>query len=162
MLSPKLLKAIPTHDVTTECLTTPVHRCLSVSEILRLIFEFVRLWDEDERRRDVDEDTDDSDEDGRQSRDGKKALASLARTCRSFSVVALDVLWRVLDSLDPLFTICPKPEVRRFSTILITRSPVVSTPRFPWMRQIGCRSASTQNASDVCRYGDTRHACLLW
>lgn len=115
MPSPKRLKANQTH-AATECPTTPVHRCLFVSEIVHLIFEFIWLWDEDSRG-DADEDTVDSDVDVRQSSDGKKTLASLVRTCRSFSVVALDVLWRVLNSLDPLLTVCPNPEVRRFSTV---------------------------------------------
>ncbi|KAH0832328.1 hypothetical protein J3R83DRAFT_13341 [Lanmaoa asiatica] len=106
MPSTKRLKANQTH-AAVEYLPTPVHRCLFISEILRLIFEFIRLWDEDSR---TDEDIVDPDTNVHQTSDGRKTLASLVRTCRSFSVVALDVLWRVIDSLDPLLMICPNPE----------------------------------------------------
>ncbi|KAG8214879.1 hypothetical protein J3R82DRAFT_10049 [Butyriboletus roseoflavus] len=118
MPSPKCLEANQTHhDAAAQYPTTPIHRCLFVSEILRLIFEFIWLWDEDSGRGHADEDTVDPDADVRRGNDGKKTLASLVRTCRSFSMVALDVLWQVLNSLDPLLTICPKPEVRCFSTV---------------------------------------------
>lgn len=118
MPSPKRPKANQTP--AAEYPTTVVHRCLFVSEILRHIFDFIWISDEDQRRGDADEDTDDSDVDVRQSNDGKKTLASLAGTCRSFSGVALDALWRVLNSLDPLLTICPKPKVRRFFTVFVS------------------------------------------
>lgn len=113
--SPKCLEADQTHATTDPI--NPVHRCLFVSEILRLIFEFIPLWDEDSRRGDADEETNDPDVDVRRGSDGRRTLASLVRTCRSFHIVALDILWRVLNSLDPLLMICPKPEVRCFSTV---------------------------------------------
>ncbi|KAH0832317.1 hypothetical protein J3R83DRAFT_13325 [Lanmaoa asiatica] len=69
-----------------------MHHCLYISEVLNLIFESVRCWDDQSHR-------------GPQA--GKKTLASLARTCHLFSSPALDVLWHDLYSFDPLLKIFP-------------------------------------------------------
>lgn len=56
---------------------------------------------------------------------GRQALAALARTCRTFSELALNPLWRRLDTLQPLMLCVPNkasashesdaPLVRHFS-----------------------------------------------
>ena len=81
---------------------TTMHHCLYISEVLNLIFESVRCWDDQCQR-------------GPQV--GKKTLASLARTCHSFSSPALDYLWHDLYSFDPLLNIFPV--VRRPSPCLV-------------------------------------------
>ncbi|KIJ59274.1 hypothetical protein HYDPIDRAFT_33344 [Hydnomerulius pinastri MD-312] len=73
--------------------------CLLLIEIITLIFEYVRQWDEyppDDIEVKWDRTM------------GKKTLASLARTCKAFHEPALDVLWMKLDSLDPLIKLLPK------------------------------------------------------
>ncbi|KAG8214868.1 hypothetical protein J3R82DRAFT_10035 [Butyriboletus roseoflavus] len=69
-----------------------MHHCLYISEVLGLIFESVRYWD---------------DQCQREPQVGKKTLASLARTCHLFSPPALDILWHDLYSFDPLLKILP-------------------------------------------------------
>ncbi|KAF8553691.1 hypothetical protein OG21DRAFT_1207014 [Imleria badia] len=69
-----------------------MHHSLYISEVLGLIFWFVRHWD---------------DQPYQGTRVGKKTLASLARTCHLFSSPALDALWHDLDSFDPLLKIFP-------------------------------------------------------
>lgn len=76
---------------------TSIHRCLLISEILSLILEFVCQFDqspESELKWD--------------RTSGKRTLASLARTCRTLSVPALDALWMRLDNLDPLIKVLPR------------------------------------------------------
>ncbi|KAF9220211.1 hypothetical protein BS17DRAFT_787717 [Gyrodon lividus] len=78
---------------------TSIHRCFLVSEIFCLMLEFIRQWDECPP------------EDGDSKWDqnaGKRTLASLARTCRTFAGPALDALWMRLDSLDPLIKVLPR------------------------------------------------------
>ncbi|KAI9464354.1 hypothetical protein HD554DRAFT_1266538 [Boletus coccyginus] len=69
-----------------------MHHCLYISEVLNLIFKFAGHRDVQHHQ-------------GRQ--EGKKTLASLARTCRLFSSPALDALWHDLYSFDPLINISP-------------------------------------------------------
>lgn len=69
-----------------------MHHCLYVSEVLYIIFKFVRHGDIQLHL-------------GPQV--GKKTLASLARTCHLFSAPALDVLWHDLYSFDPLIKVLP-------------------------------------------------------
>ncbi|KAK7020358.1 hypothetical protein R3P38DRAFT_1204381 [Favolaschia claudopus] len=64
-----------------------MHRCLDIPEILQHIFQDVDT--DDGLRRDL------------------PSLAALARTCRSFSPVALDNLWGVLVGLDPILRCMP-------------------------------------------------------
>jgi hypothetical protein len=63
-----------------------MHHCLRITEILLEIFEFVFIISET----------------------GRPDLARLARTCRSFSEPALDVLWRDQSSLLPLVMCFPQ------------------------------------------------------
>lgn len=79
-----------------------MHHCLYISEVLSLIFEFIGYWDDHLQRG---------------PHIGKKTLASLARTCHSFSSPALDALWHDLYSFDPLLKIFP----------IVRRPPSVSS-----------------------------------
>ncbi|KIK77603.1 hypothetical protein PAXRUDRAFT_834947 [Paxillus rubicundulus Ve08.2h10] len=84
---------------TAKILITPMHRCLLVNEIVCLIFEFIKEWDEYPPQ----------DGESKWSHtEGKRTLASLARTCRTFKEPALDALWMKLDSLDPLIRVLPR------------------------------------------------------
>jgi hypothetical protein len=69
-----------------------MHHCLYISEVLNLIFKFVRHCDVQFHQG---------------PRMGQKTLASLARTCHVFSSPALDVLWHDLYSFDPLIKVFP-------------------------------------------------------
>jgi hypothetical protein len=62
-----------------------MHHCLFITEILYLICE--EIWLGVEQRH--------------------KTLATMARCCRAFEAPALDVLWRVQDSLKPLLACLP-------------------------------------------------------
>ncbi|KAJ7731242.1 hypothetical protein B0H16DRAFT_1469234 [Mycena metata] len=62
-----------------------MHRCLSIPEILRMIFEELL----------------------RCNAPDLKALARLAQTCRGFSDLALDILWKDLNSAIPLLKSFP-------------------------------------------------------
>ncbi|KAG6372541.1 hypothetical protein JVT61DRAFT_7650 [Boletus reticuloceps] len=64
-----------------------MHHCLHISEVLSLIFQFIRHSHNPRYRR---------------PSVAKKTLVSLARTCHLFSSPALDALWHDLDSFDPL------------------------------------------------------------
>ncbi|KAF9237980.1 hypothetical protein BU15DRAFT_62825 [Melanogaster broomeanus] len=77
-----------------------MHRCLLVNEILCLICEFIREWDEYP--------PEDAEAFSWDHTAGRKTLASLARTCRTCSEPALDALWVKLDSLDPLIKVLPR------------------------------------------------------
>ena len=83
--------------------SAPMHHCLYISEVLYLIFKFVRQCDVQLHQ-------------GLQV--GKKTLASLARICHLFSSPALDVLWHDLYSFCPLIEVLPI--VRRPSRYLTT------------------------------------------
>lgn len=76
---------------------TSIHRCFLISEIFCLILEFIQQSDEPSEEGECREDR----------TLGKRSLASVARTCRAFSVPALDLLWMRLDSLDPLIKVLP-------------------------------------------------------
>lgn len=69
-----------------------MHHSLYISEVLDLIFGFVRHWDDHFHQGPLA---------------GKKTLASLARTCHLFSSPALDALWHDLCSFDPLLRVFP-------------------------------------------------------
>ncbi|KAH0832413.1 hypothetical protein J3R83DRAFT_13453 [Lanmaoa asiatica] len=85
------------HSRPTSPPTTSIHRCLLISEILCLILDFIRRFDESpESELKWDRSS------------GKCTLASLARTCRTLSAPALDTLWMCLDSLDPLIRVLPR------------------------------------------------------
>ena len=72
--------------------SAPMHHCLYISEVLYLIFKFVRQCDVQLHQGPPV---------------GKKTLASLARTCHLFSSPALDVLWQDLYSFCPLIEVLP-------------------------------------------------------
>lgn len=82
---------------STKSKAAPIHRCLLISEILSLILEFVRRFDESSENETKWDRT-----------SGKRTLASLARTCRALSSPTLDVLWMRLDNLDPLIKVLPR------------------------------------------------------
>lgn len=44
---------------------------------------------------------------------GRRSLSRLARTCKAFKDSALDVLWRDLDSLNPLLSVFPNSVLKR-------------------------------------------------
>lgn len=44
---------------------------------------------------------------------GRRSLSRLARTCKAFKEPALNVLWRDLDSLNPLLALFPTNLLRR-------------------------------------------------
>ena len=69
-----------------------MHHALRISEVLSVIFEFIRHYD---------------DQVYRGPRVGARTLASLARTCYLFSSPALDTLWQELHSFDPLLKVFP-------------------------------------------------------
>ncbi|KAG8214925.1 hypothetical protein J3R82DRAFT_10112 [Butyriboletus roseoflavus] len=81
----------------TKAPATSIHRCLLISEILCLILEFIRQFDESPES-----------ELKWDRASGRRTLASLARTCRTLSAPALDALWMRLDSLDPLIKVLPR------------------------------------------------------
>jgi hypothetical protein len=62
-----------------------MHQALKINEILRIIFNYLQGTDHS----------------------GNPALAETARCCHSFNLVALDVLWRQLDSITPLLLLLP-------------------------------------------------------
>ncbi|KAI6132594.1 hypothetical protein EDD16DRAFT_1891083 [Pisolithus croceorrhizus] len=71
-----------------------MHRCLRITQILHLIFEYV-----------VDEKVTDANVTGAMIR--HEDVAGLARTCKAFMDPALDVLWRTQSSLSPLVMCLP-------------------------------------------------------
>ncbi|KAL4066484.1 hypothetical protein V8B97DRAFT_1874426 [Scleroderma yunnanense] len=79
-----------------------MHRALLMPEIIRLIFTFVREFDE------VPTDENFPSQPMIHSTPGKTALASLARTCRAFHEPAIDELWMHLEALDPLIKLLPR------------------------------------------------------
>ena len=92
-----------------------MHRCFFISEIFCLVLEFIQQYDE-------------SPEEGKCREDrtlGKRTLASLARTCRTFSAPALDLLWMRLDSLDPLIKVLPSRIWAKKHSRLVVRLPIL-------------------------------------
>lgn len=88
-----------------------MHHCLYISEVLNLIFESIRYWDDQFQR-------------GR-PQVGKKTLASLARTCHLFSSPALDVLWHDLYSFDPLLKNFPIVRRPRSVSSICANQPIL-------------------------------------
>ena len=127
---------------------TSIHRALLVSEILCLIFDFIRLFDESpESEHKWDRDS------------GKRTLASLARTCRTLSEPALDALWMRLDNLDPLIKVLPRrmwakkhyPFVVRpvYSLHVLTAQPLPAGPLVHGRETVGDFS-QIRNTRKVC------------
>ncbi|KAF8841130.1 hypothetical protein BDN67DRAFT_967624 [Paxillus ammoniavirescens] len=84
-----------------------MHHCLRITEILLEIFEFVFITSET----------------------GRPDLARLARTCRSFSEPALDVLWRDQSSLLPL-VMCFPQRILDLSDITYNRGAFTTSVKF--------------------------------
>jgi len=78
-----------------------MHRALLMPEIVRLIFTFVRGFDEAPTNENF------LSQPMAQTTPGKSTLASLARTCRAWHDPAIDELWMHLDTLDPLIKLLP-------------------------------------------------------
>ncbi|KAG0698039.1 hypothetical protein DFH29DRAFT_1003185 [Suillus ampliporus] len=81
-----------------------MHSCLLIPEILKHIFSDIHggpcgtdpddRWDHSDHRPDWTV--------------SRRSLAALARVCRPFKDIALDVLWTELEDLEPLFTCFPQ------------------------------------------------------
>lgn len=96
-----------------------MHCCFLISEILCLVLEFIQQYDESPEGKCRDDRTP----------VGKRTLASLARTCRTFSAPALDLLWMRLDSLDPLIKVLPNRIWAKKHSRFVVRLPIlVSNP----------------------------------
>ena len=88
-----------------------MHQCLEIPEILEIICKILK-----------------NDFDNNVNRESLSTLSSVARTCRCFHELALDILWHSLDSLVPLLKTFPRSlwnvaQVANGETLLV-RNPM--------------------------------------
>ena len=96
-----------TSTAITNFTLAQMHHCLSVPEILSNIFQYVKCA----------------------IKEGPATLASAARTCKTFSEPALDILWRDQSSLMPLIKCLPANALKesRFSKSRLVNHTHLST-----------------------------------
>ncbi|KAG0703851.1 hypothetical protein DFH29DRAFT_802801, partial [Suillus ampliporus] len=103
-----------------------MHPCLQIHEVLRNIFSALNKY------RDITLDAQKSSRANYGIDVRRQTLARLARTCRTFSEPALDVLWAHIDTLSPLVACLPKYVWSRHRHSLVSPRCSMVAPCLTW------------------------------